>query len=301
MNFKTSVVVPTYNGGLKLPNLLHGLLNQTRTDFELVIVIDGSTDETESVLAKFANQFSSLKVIRQLNAGRAVTRNNGVEMATGDVIIFFDDDVTPGATCIEQHVKFHEKNDGLLTGIPREEVNKLNNDIQNYKACLSSGWLSKYNDGLNKLDKENLFFSTANCSIRKTTFLKLGMFNLSLSDGEDYELAYRALKNGIGVYLDKTNVVLHDDRITISSYINRLRQYKIAHNDIKAIHAEIDLSNYKPNLLKKIVYSFFASRFWVVLLERHNLLKFVPVRLRYKLYSVVIQSLSVVHPHVSIK
>jgi glycosyltransferase involved in cell wall biosynthesis len=300
MNFKVSIVVPTYNGCSKLPNLLIGLKRQTWSDFELIIVIDGSTDETESVLAEFKNQFSSLNIIKQNNAGRAITRNRGVQAATGDLIIFFDDDIIPHISCVEQHVKFHEKNTGLLSGIPKEEIKQGNNDIQNYKAKLSSTWLSKYADGFNKLNIDNLFFSTANCSIKKIDFMNLGMFNLNLTDGEDYELAYRAIKNNIDVFLDTTNIVLHEDKITIRSYIKRVRQYRIAHKQINQIHPEIDIANYTPAWYKKLIYWLFASNFWIVLFENRIYLRFIPVTLRSRLYSIVIHSLGVVYPQVVI-
>lgn len=93
-----SVVVPTYNrshiwkrisgGG----NLAYNLLNQDYPNYELIIVNDGSTDDTVTVLKELAGNNARIKVVNKQNAGASVARNEGIERAEGEYIFFVDDD-----------------------------------------------------------------------------------------------------------------------------------------------------------------------------------------------------------------
>jgi len=87
-----SVVVPTYNRAGLMVETINSVLRQTYTDFEIVIVDDGSTDDTQSVVQKhFANE-GKLRYVRQLNAERGAARNNGFKQARGLYVVFFDSD-----------------------------------------------------------------------------------------------------------------------------------------------------------------------------------------------------------------
>ena len=85
-----SIVVPTYNRALLLPATLAGLQAQKNRDFEIIIVDDGSTDNTEEVLQPYLNSYT--RYVRKDNAERAAARNYGAKLATGRYINFFDSD-----------------------------------------------------------------------------------------------------------------------------------------------------------------------------------------------------------------
>ena len=84
-----SVIVPTYNRAALLQEALASVLAQTRVPDEVIVIDDGSTDETPQVLAQFA---APVKVITQENLGRSVARNRGLDTARGDLIAFLDSD-----------------------------------------------------------------------------------------------------------------------------------------------------------------------------------------------------------------
>jgi glycosyltransferase involved in cell wall biosynthesis len=84
-----SVVVPAYNAGSFIAETLDSVLAQTYRDFEIIVVNDGSTDDTEQVLAGYGN---SIRVIDQENGGSPRARNFGIEQADGDWIAFVDAD-----------------------------------------------------------------------------------------------------------------------------------------------------------------------------------------------------------------
>ncbi len=88
---EVSVVVPTYNRATELPRALDSVLAQTFRDFELIVVDDGSTDETQSVLDAIDDP--RLRVVtHDTNRGANVARNTGIEVAEGDCIAFLDSD-----------------------------------------------------------------------------------------------------------------------------------------------------------------------------------------------------------------
>lgn len=86
---KVSVVIPTYNRGEYISETLKSVLSQTYTDFEVVVVDDGSTDDTKRILQPFE---SKIKLVEQPNSERAVARNNGIENSSGEYIAFLDSD-----------------------------------------------------------------------------------------------------------------------------------------------------------------------------------------------------------------
>ena len=87
---KVSVVIPTFNRADTIGDSIKSVLEQTFKDFEVIVVDDGSTDGTESVVAAFGD--SRIKYIMQDNAGACAARNNGIRHANGEYIAFQDSD-----------------------------------------------------------------------------------------------------------------------------------------------------------------------------------------------------------------
>lgn len=295
---RASVIIPTYNGGYKISNLLDSLMNQTVKDFEVIIVIDGSADNTLKVLQPYNKIFNTLIIVQQKNLGRSTSRNNGVKKSSSEILIFYDDDMKPNPQSVEKHLAFHKEFDGLLAGNQIEAKEKSSTDIQNYKATLSKKWIEKYHEGRNKLTIENLFFTTANCSMRKEHFLKLKGFDERLTDAEDFDFALRATQRDIQVYFDKSNEAIHHDLITCTGYIKRLREYELAKREVQRIHQDVRLFD-SPSLpyWKKAFYFPFAISIFPMIVDRFNLLLILPRSIRYKFYDVMIHSLSHVYTY----
>ena len=87
-----SVIVPTYNRPNTLRQTLAALAVQTDEDCEVIVVDDGSTDETAKIIA---SEFPSVRLLRQPNQGPAAARNHGIRESTGEIIAFTDDDCVP--------------------------------------------------------------------------------------------------------------------------------------------------------------------------------------------------------------
>lgn len=89
---KYSFIVPVYNGEKYIDRCLKSLLNQTYNNFEIIIINDGSTDNSEKILNEYQKKHLQIKVFHQDNKGLSVSRNIGIKKATGDYILFVDVD-----------------------------------------------------------------------------------------------------------------------------------------------------------------------------------------------------------------
>jgi len=86
---RISVVIPTYNNSTSLERAINSVLSQTYSDFEVIVVNDGSTDQTSELLDSYGKK---IHTIYQTNQERAAARNKGVDAATGEYVAFLDDD-----------------------------------------------------------------------------------------------------------------------------------------------------------------------------------------------------------------
>ena len=89
---KLSIIMPVYNSKKKIRRSVNSILEQTYKDFELIIVNDGSTDNTEKVLNVLSKRDKRIKVFTQENKGPGAARNKGLENAKGKYIGFVDAD-----------------------------------------------------------------------------------------------------------------------------------------------------------------------------------------------------------------
>jgi glycosyltransferase involved in cell wall biosynthesis len=96
-----SVVIPTYNRAHCLPRAIESVLSQSYDRMEIIVVNDGSTDDTQSVLAEYGNR---LHVISQPNAGVSAARNAGVLASRGEIVTFLDSDDEWMSSKVERQV-----------------------------------------------------------------------------------------------------------------------------------------------------------------------------------------------------
>ncbi|MDI6642063.1 MAG: glycosyltransferase family A protein, partial [Elusimicrobiota bacterium] len=115
-----TIIIPTYNRKNVLRKCLNALSNQVcKSDFEVIIIDDGSTDGTED----FVKQLISItpyyvRYFRQKNKGPAAARNVGIKNATGEIILFMGDDIIADSNLLYEHlswhIKFSDNNIGVL-------------------------------------------------------------------------------------------------------------------------------------------------------------------------------------------
>lgn len=106
---KVSIIIPVYNGAKTIDRCLSSLLNQTYENMEILIINDGSKDETDSILKTYKDK--RITYISKENSGAGDTRNYGLEQATGNYIMFLDIDDYIEPNCVETMVSAIEKDD----------------------------------------------------------------------------------------------------------------------------------------------------------------------------------------------
>ena len=99
---RASVVVPTYNRAARIGYCLDALRSQdSSVAFEVIVVNDGSTDDTLQIIKKY----QGIRVISQANAGPAAARNRGVQEASGEIVLFTDDDCEPVSNWLQEMLR----------------------------------------------------------------------------------------------------------------------------------------------------------------------------------------------------
>ena len=91
-NVKVSVIIPVYNVELYLRECLDTVVNQTLKEIEIIIINDGSTDNSGEIIKKYENEYSNIISITQENHGLGNARNQGLNCAKGEFIYFMDSD-----------------------------------------------------------------------------------------------------------------------------------------------------------------------------------------------------------------
>lgn len=198
---KISVVIPLYNKEKSIARTIESILNQTLHDFELVIVDDGSTDNSVDIVRSFSDE--RIVLIQQKNAGPGAARNTGVRNAKADWIVFLDADDENLPDSLEFFAKMidvHPEADIIDTGkyLRRgKELIKANHPID--------GWVK------NPM-KECFFLRVlpgAGFSVFRKSLLARCPYNEKIRRFEDAELLLRLL-DGAKVYSSKKITSIHD-------------------------------------------------------------------------------------------
>ena len=221
---KFSVIIPTFNRADVLRRTLNLLAVQTLSDFEVVIVDDGSEDETLRLLTEFQRKgVLDLKFFTQKNAGAGAARNTAIPHTRGDILLFLGDDMLPQPTLLATHWNFHEKN-------PAENFACLGKVEWHSELCVSrfmrwlqrSGVQFKFHDlhegGLVDFRR----FYTANISLKKS-FLGSFRFDSDFRGWgfEDAELGLRLEEKGLKIIFQPNALVQHFHEISSESLESR--------------------------------------------------------------------------------
>jgi glycosyltransferase involved in cell wall biosynthesis len=227
-----SVVVPTFNRKEMLERLIISLLDQSlaKTDYEIIVVDDCSLDETSVCMHKFSESEPSIIYIRhEQNEGRVVTRNDGIKAATGEIVIFLDDDNLPDKNFIQEHLNCYEKykNDKIaVMGNVSYAPEVIGNS--NFAKFMQSRYLGNRSESSRSIiDYNNLpsrCLGTLNCSARRLDLLEVGMFDNSFRyyGGEDEYLGQCLKEKGVRlVFVEKARTV-HYDIVSLSIYKKKI-------------------------------------------------------------------------------
>ncbi len=129
MNTKISVIVPVYNVEKYLHRCIDSILVQTFTDFELLLIDDGSTDKSREICDEYEGKDKRIRVFHKDNGGASSARNVGLDNANGEYICFCDADDFVDRTWLSCFSLYLEKNDMVISGFKIFRNNKYVKDI----------------------------------------------------------------------------------------------------------------------------------------------------------------------------
>ncbi|MCB8977299.1 MAG: glycosyltransferase [Ardenticatenaceae bacterium] len=227
---KVSIVLPTYNRVERLKSVLQALENQSYPleKFEVLVVSDGSTDGTDNYLANLASPLNLLP-INQANQGPAAARNTGVTQASGEFVLFIDDDVVPIPNFIDEHMNFHQGNSTqIVIGPMITPDNYIMSPWVNYEqTMLMKQYQAMVNGEWSPTARQ---FYTGNASLMRKHIIEAGGFDPAFRRAEDLELAYRLNDKGLQFVFNPQAVGFHFAERSFESW-SRIA-YTYGRNDV---------------------------------------------------------------------
>ncbi|MCF6290867.1 MAG: glycosyltransferase [Desulfobacterales bacterium] len=192
-----TVLIPSYNSKNTLIPCLEQLTRQTwpADRFEVIVVLDGSTDGSKEALGKLSTPFP-LKLIEQPNQGRAAALNRGARDAAGGIIIIIDSDILTNATFVENHLAAHQQADVVIGPIPLSDktpVNFLTDRVREW----ADEHTKKMLDNPEELTSTSLF--GGNISMPRSLYEQLGGYREELRRTEDFHMGEKILRAGLRV------------------------------------------------------------------------------------------------------
>lgn len=212
-----SVIIPTYNRGWIIKEAVDSVLSQNFVDFELIVVDDGSTDNTQDILNKYKN---NIKVLKHNNQGVSAARNKGIALASGRLVAFLDSDDLWLPDKLSMQVNFFNTNKEALI-CQTEEIWIRNNVRVNPKKRHKklSGMIFEPSLCL-------CMVSPSAVMIKRKLFEAVGLFDESLPACEDYDLWLR-ISSRYPVYLIDTPLIIkrggHDDQLSQAPGLDKYR------------------------------------------------------------------------------
>jgi glycosyltransferase involved in cell wall biosynthesis len=216
-----SVIIPTYNRAWSLKKAIDSVLEQDYRNFELIVVDDGSTDDTEALVAEYEK---SVKFVQQPNLGVSSARNKGISLSSGSLISFLDSDDYWEPKKLSAQVEFFNANPDALICQTEEtwmRNGKRVNPKQKHKKL--SGMIFIPSLAL-------CLVSPSAVMMRKILFAKVDMFDESLPACEDYDLWLR-ISCRYPVHLIDTPLIVktggHEDQLSSATGLDKYRIYAL--------------------------------------------------------------------------
>lgn len=196
-----SIIIPTFNSSKHIKSTLDSVLSQTYTNWECILVDDGSNDSTISILIDYANKDERIKWYKRPDTkqkGPSSARNYGIEKANGEFVVFLDSDDLLLETCLENRIAFAKENPNFDFWVFKMVLFEQNRDQD--KGMFNILPLSNENENefYLRLLLQGKFPFIVTCPLWKMTNLELlGGFDEQMRMLEDPDLHTRAYKTGM--------------------------------------------------------------------------------------------------------
>ncbi len=195
MDPKVSVIIPTYNREKLLPRAIQSVLDQTYSNFELIVVDDGSPDNTKKIVEEFQKKDKRIKYIWQENfGGNSKTINTGIKASQGEYIALLEDDDEWLPKKLEKQLEVFQNSKKERLGLVGCEIIKVydNKKTEAVKTCDIPE--NSYKVVAEKLLDNKIFFNVSGFLIKKEVINKVGFLDENLKIGTDKDILLRIFK-----------------------------------------------------------------------------------------------------------
>ena len=212
-----SVIIPVYNDAERLSLCLKALEQQTYTSYEVIVVDNGSRDDSAETVCR---SFENVTFTTQLKQGSYAARNKGLSFAEGEIIAFTDSDCIPEPTWLERGVErfLVTENCGLVAGrvciFPKDPNQPTTAELyEMFLAFPQERYIKSDNYG-----------ATANVFTSRAVLNKVGLFNDSLQSGGDMEWGNRVASEGFTLIYAENACIHHPARRTLAELRKKARR-----------------------------------------------------------------------------
>lgn len=245
-----SVIIPAYNSEKTIERAIFSIISQTYVDFELIIVDDGSTDNTLEICNRYANMYKNIHVIsNEKNVGVGISRKIGFDNSSGDLVTFLDSDDMFLANFLEINVNLIINNNADMV-------------YSSYRNIYSDGRIEDFNidecvyseDGVT-----NIYFDNPNKKFVGNLYRRELLDKITFDDqrlGEDVQMLFYVLHESEKVV--STSYIGYMRYVRLGSLFNN-KPYKYV--ILKSILAEIKICDYL--IQKELQYSFLFKNVFI--------------------------------------
>lgn len=261
-SYKVSVIIPIYNVSIYIQDCVLSVLNQSYENVEIILVDDGSSDESGQLCDELAKRDSKIIVVHKENGGLSDARNTGIRVATGDYILFLDGD------------DFWDDSEALLRLVQR--VTKTNGDVINYsykkyfdsdgrkipyireKKEMPLGLLTKEERIKDLIDRDLYIASACNKMIKKSLFMKNDLFFRKNIYSEDIEWCARLLVCSEKMdFVDENFYCYRQRENSITHTISEKKCVDLCNNILDCINlADMVDPKIRPLFLRYVAYQY---------------------------------------------
>ncbi|MGL5693368.1 MAG: bifunctional glycosyltransferase/CDP-glycerol:glycerophosphate glycerophosphotransferase, partial [Peptostreptococcaceae bacterium] len=226
---KISIIIPVYNVEDYIGLTIESLLNQTLKEIEIILIDDGSTDNSKDIISRYADKYKNIKVMFQQNSGPSKARNKGIKEATGEYIVFVDsDDLLPEDSLeIRYNTAVNENAEVVIGGT--------------YKFDSKRKWpMKKHFLGNEEKDirtSDDILWTVGPCNkIFKTSLIRNIKFPENIKYAEDQVFVMEAYLKANKIYSVNETIYLYRMRETESNHSLSQQIYHDSSNVIRQVY-----------------------------------------------------------------
>lgn len=231
---KISVIIPTYNYGEFICDCIESVINQTYRNYEIIVIDDGSKDNTAEIIKKYKNE---ILYFYKENGGPSSARNYGIKKATGDYICFLDADDVFLPKKLELQIAYMKENKNI--GLLYSDYYCVSKELKITQYYESMGFKS-HGEAIRYLLNYN-YINTSTTMIPKACIDHIGLFNEKYRYLEDFDLWLRIGSKYRFKYINKPLVKTRSHYKNLRNKINNFEMIKNAKKIKEEINNKINL------------------------------------------------------------